>query len=110
MAETSPDSANGETTAFISPPLDRTTQNMTEFRLTLAKQVNGKKTTSAMLKQALDHYDIEVGVEALTTPVLAILDYIFSLEEVEWPSEQDHVYMMAGKVRLALQSFLRILG
>lgn len=83
---------------------------MKAYRRTLQRQVCAKKTTEAMLREALSVYDIERGSRDMSPAVLATLERIFGLEKVQWPSAKERVSMIAVKVMVALKNFLRTYG
>lgn len=83
---------------------------MKAYRRTLQRQVYDKKTTEAMIREALSVYDIERGSGHMSPAVMASLERIFGLEKVQWPSAKERVSMVALKVFVALKNLLRTYG
>lgn len=96
--------------SFVHPPSDQTRTNLKAFRRELERQILEQPTTEGTLKRALDIYDIENGYDALTPDVLSALERLYRLEEVEWPSERERMYLLASKVSVSLKRLLRSYG
>lgn len=72
----------------------------------LRRRVLGKKFTKDMIQRAVQLYDLEKSYDSQSPEVMKKLEYLFGLNNIEWPSEHDRLMMIADKVENSLKKVL----
>lgn len=77
---------------------------------TLKRQVFEKRVTKGMMRKVLALNNMEAGITSFTPALLSILEQLFGLQDVQWPTDWDRLSIIAEKIDLALRSLLRLYG
>ena len=72
----------------------------------LRRQVFGKKFTKDKIQRAIQLYDLEKSYKSQSPEAMAKLEYLFDINNIEWPSEEDRLTMIADKVENSLKKNL----
>ena len=63
-----------------------------------------------MVQRAIQLYDLEKSYDSQSPEAMAKLECLFGINNIEWPSEEDRLMIIAAKVQNSLKKVLLSYG